>query len=333
MWSGSRNDRAAVSDHLPTASLERLRRRAALLGHVRQFFDDRGFWEVETPLLSADTVIDRHLDPVPVPSPLGGDTRSIYWLQTSPEFAMKRLLAAGADAIYQVTRAFRRDEWGPLHNPEFTMVEWYRVGDDSDRGITLLAELAEMLLRRGRVERASYRDVFLEHVRLDPHQARASELADVAHRLGVVVPASLDLEDRDSWLDLLMAERVQPHLGLARPLIVFDYPASQAALARVRTEDPPVAERFELYDRGIELANGYYELLDAELLAERQRQQNAWRVRDGKRALPEDNRLLDAMRSGLPPCTGVALGFDRLAMLVLGASSLSEVIAFPFPRA
>jgi lysyl-tRNA synthetase class 2 len=322
-----------VTDFLPTASLDQLRRRSELLRQLRAFFERRGFWEVETPLLSADTVIDRHLDPILVEHPLGRSTPQPYWLQTSPEYGMKRLLAAGATAIYQVTRAFRRDEWGPLHNPEFTMVEWYRTGDDLAGGMQLLAELADGLLSYGPAEQVTYDDVFRKHLGVDPHRASCGELRAAANQREISIPSSLADDDRDSWLHLLMAEFIQPRLGVTHPLILYDYPASQAALARTRPEDPPVAERFELFCHGIELANGYHELLDADVLADRHRRENQWRLRDGKVALPEHSRLLEAMRVGLPACTGVALGFDRLVMVAVGAKSLAEVMAFPFPRA
>lgn len=312
----------------PTANWQRLRFRAGLLHRVREFFHKHGFLEVETPLLSADTVVDRHLDPFAVE--VGART---YWLQTSPEFAMKRLLAAGGRAIYQVTRAFRLDEQGPLHNPEFTMVEWYRVDDGMDEGIELLSDLCEDLLKRGRAEPISYRRAFEQFAGLNPHTASTEQIVAAVRAAGVEPPASMSLEDRDGWLDLLLVERVQPHLGQRRPAILYDYPASQAALACVRQENPPVAERFELYVAGIELANGYHELLDADVLRARNAANNALRVADGKSPLPEDSRLLAAMEAGLPAATGVALGFDRLVMLAAGAARLDEVIAFPFDRA
>jgi lysyl-tRNA synthetase class 2 len=316
----------------PTASLAVLQRRAELLRRLRQFFDDRGFWEVETPLLSADSVVDLHLDPLRVT--LFDDPRSPHvgrtmWLQTSPEFGMKRLLAAGATAIYQVTRAFRGAERGRLHNPEFTIVEWYRIGDHMPAGMQLLSELAECLLGRGPAEQMTFREAFVTHAGIDPHQATAAELIAVAEHRGLAQSASIRAEDRHAWLDLLLTACVEPHLGVARPTIVYDYPADQAALARVRDEQPPVAERFELYIAGIELANGYHELLDSAVLRERNRCVNQQRAADGKFTLPEDSRLLAAMHHGLPPCTGVALGFDRLVMLALGVNSLSEVVAFP----
>jgi lysyl-tRNA synthetase class 2 len=319
-------------DFRPTASWEHLRLRAGLLQKVRWFFDQRGFLEVETPILSADTVVDRHLDPVGVSVPLGQETRRL-WLQTSPEFAMKRLLAAGGTALYQVARVFRANERGPLHNPEFTLVEWYRVGDDLNEGMRLLSDLGECLFERGPAERIAYAEAFERFVGLDPHAASAQDLATAACREGIPFPESLARDDRDGWLDVLLAERVQPQLGWGRPAILYHYPASQAALARICPGPPSVAERFELYVSGIELANGYHELVDAATLRSRIRQTNAQRQHDGKPPLPEQSRLLEAMESGLPSCTGCALGFDRAVMLAVGASTIDEVIAFPFERA
>lgn len=323
-------------DFAPTASLETLRLRARLLQRLRAFFDGRSFVEVETPLLSADTVIDRHLDPLSVT--LFADPREPavgrrMWLQTSPEFAMKRLLAAGATAIYQVTRSFRGGERGPQHNPEFTIVEWYRVGDAMAEGMRLLAELAEEMLEADSAERLTYRDAFQAHVDLDPHTASCEQLADAARKHKLSPPTGLAWDDRDGWLDLLLVELVEPHLGQEAPTILYDYPATQAALARVRDDDPPVAERFELYVRGIELANGYHELLEPEELRERNRATNRQRAEEGKYTLPEESRLLPAMEQGLPPCTGVALGFDRLVMLAAGVADVSQAMAFSVDRA
>jgi lysyl-tRNA synthetase class 2 len=310
------------------------------LRRVRDFFEADGFLEVETPLLSADTVVDRHLDPIAVPLAAtlagprdGASGRATWWLQTSPEFGMKRLLAAGAEAIYQVGRAFRSDERGPLHNPEFTMVEWYHVGDTMDQGIQRLSRLAEVLLARGPAEKLSYAQAFWDHLGLDPHRCDGRSLSQSAKVAGIEAPASLAIDDRDGWLDLLLVERVQPRLGRGRPVILYDYPASQAALACVRRQDPPVAERFELYVEGIELANGYHELRDPAVLRQRNADNNRQRMVDGKPPLPEESRLLAAMESGLPDSTGVALGLDRVVMLAAGAKCLDEVIAFPFERA
>lgn len=307
-----------------------------MLQRLRAFFHNRGFLEVETPLLSADTVIDRHLDPLPVTlfdAPSDPAVGRTMWLQTSPEFAMKRLLAAGATAIYQITRSFRGGERGTLHNPEFTIVEWYRVGDAMDEGMLLLAQLSEEMLGAGSTERLTYRDAFLAHVGVDPHTATCEQLADSARKHKLQAPAGLASDDRDAWLDLLLVELVEPHLGKRAPTILYDYPASQAALAHVRGDDPPVAERFELYVRGIELANGYHELLDSEEFRQRNRMANRQRADEGKSTLPEESRLLSAMQHGLPACTGVALGFDRLVMLATGVPDISKAMAFSVERA
>ena len=306
--------------------------RAKLLGRLRRFFDKRGFLEVETPILSADVVVDRHLDPFAVEVGQGAARRTM-WLQTSPEFAMKRLLAAGAAAIYQVTHVFRQGEQGRLHNPEFTMAEWYRAGDDLRAGMQLLGELCDALLGLGPAEPICYQEAFERHAGVNPHAADVSALAEILKVRGRAAPESLNRGDRDSWLDLVLVELVQPKLGQSQPQILYDYPASQAALARVRPGPPAVAERFELYVRGIELANGYHELLDPAVLRQRNRANNQARVSDGKQALPEESRLLAAMEAGLPASAGVALGFDRIVMLAAGAKSIAEVLPFPFDRA
>jgi lysyl-tRNA synthetase class 2 len=317
-----------ASSFRPTASWERLRQRAALLRRVREFFDARGFLEVQTPILSGDTVVDRHIDPFWLEE--GGQC---WWLQTSPEFAMKRLLASGAGSIYQITPVFRREELGPLHNPEFTMVEWYQIGAGQEQGLELLGDLALATLGGPPAERLTYAEAFRRHVGLDPHTAAPDELVHMARRLGVVAPESFRPDDRDGWLDLLLVERVQPHLGVDRPTILYEYPASQAALARVRPGPPAVAERFELYVSGMELANGFHELTDPAELRRRNAEVNRQREADGKPPLPSESRLLAAMEAGLPDATGCALGFDRLLMVALGVRSIQEVLAFPMDRA
>lgn len=287
---------------------------------------------------------------------------------------MKRLLTGGAGRIYQVARVFRQGELGPLHNPEFTLVEWYQPGEGYQAGMELTAELCATLLsggtmsdcgagvsparhdcshprplsqrergdafrplsqRESGVEKLSYAEAFVRYVGIDPHTADGAKLQAAAKKHGVVAPESLSPADRDGWLDLLLSECIQPHLGVAGPTILYDYPASQAALARLRQDPgrPPVAERFELFVDGIELANGYHELLDPAELRARNERANAQRVADGKQPLPVESRLLAAMEAGLPSAVGVALGFDRLVMLAAGAKSLAEVMAFPFDRA
>lgn len=315
-----------MPDFLPTASLAMLRRRAELLKAVRRFFDDRGFLEVETPLLSHDTVVDRHLDPIPVTlfnEPRQPERGEKFWLQTSPEFCMKRLLAAGMTAIYQITKAFRGGrESGPEHNPEFTIVEWYRAQDDYAAGMQLLSDLAEAIFQTGPAERLTYREAFQKHAGFDPFSP--------------TVPLSPGLPKdaaRDLNLDCWLTSEIEHKLGQDLPTILHDYPASQSALARIRPGDPPLAERFELYFRGLELANGYHELLDPAVLRERNRTNNTERFADDKYLLPADSLLLAAMDHGLPPCSGCALGFDRLVMAVTKAKSIEEVLAFPIDRA
>lgn len=321
-------------DFFPTASLATLEKRADLLRRVRDFFDRRGFIEVETPVLSHDVVVDRHLDPLSVTlfdDPRQPEVGKKLWLQTSPEFGMKRLLAAGMKAIYQITRAFRGGEMGDLHNPEFTMVEWYRIGDDYEAGMRLLGELAAELLGRGTPMRLSYREAFQRFAGVDPLDSADDRLAEAAAAITAQEP---DYDaPRDALLDVLLVQRVEPQLGTAEPVILYDYPASQAALARVRPGDFPLAERFELYVDGIELANGYHELLEADVLRLRNQLNNSARQAAGKPALPIVSRLLAAMEHGLPPCSGTALGFDRLVMVATGAKSLREVMAFPIERA
>jgi len=324
------------SDFFPTADWDALRRRAALTARLHQFFDQRGFLEVETPLLSHDTVVDLHLEPIQVPVTAAwnvADTDRCLFLQTSPEFSMKRLLAAGATAIYQITRAFRAGEFGPHHNPEFTIVEWYRVGDSMRAGIQLLDDLAQAILDRGSAERLTYAQAFQHWVGLDPHVCPTPRIAEVAHCQGLQAEPPWNPDDRDAWLDWLLVTCVEPNLGRSRPTILFDYPVSQAALARVRDGDVPVAERFELYVEGVELANGYHELTDPDELVRRTRAANAQRRERGRPPLPDQNRLVAAMRHGLPACTGVALGLDRLVMAATGATELKDVMAFPFDRA
>jgi len=332
-------------DCLPTTSIDVLQRRAELLAAVRQFFDARGYFEVETPLLSHEVCVDAWLDPFIVPDVAPGGVAAPMYLQTSPEFAMKRLLVAGAKAIYQVTRSFRRGESGRLHNPEFTIVEWYRVGATMGQQIDLVENLVRTVAKatshgvdpRGALDhpfvRLTYDTAFERFAGRRVLGASCDELAQLAARHGVSVPAQFDHIDRDAWLNLLLANVVEPRLKELRAVFLCDYPASQSALARVREDDPPVAERFELYLDGIEICNGYQELTDAEELAERMRRQAELRRVNGLSELPTDSRLIAAMRIGLPECAGVALGFDRLALWVLGGNSVADVIPFPFGRA
>jgi lysyl-tRNA synthetase class 2 len=282
---------------------------------------------VETPLASRETVVDRYIEPVPVT--IAGRR---MWLQTSPEFAMKRLLAGGATAIYQLTRAFRDDERGRLHNPEFTILEWYRCGDSMQQAISLLDEFSQQLLGVKPARQLTYRQAFQECLDFDPLTGSSSAMLKLIASLEFQPPDNWRAMDRDSWLNLLLAEFIEPWLA-DQPTIIHDYPASQSALAVVRQDDPPVAERFELYVNGVELANGYHELLDVAELRRRNEEINQLRVQDGRAELPVESHLLEAMESGIADCCGVALGMDRLAMVASGATDIQQVIAFPFDRA
>ncbi|MFN0053229.1 MAG: EF-P lysine aminoacylase EpmA [Planctomycetales bacterium] len=341
-------------DWRPAASLETLRLRGRLLRAVRQFFDACGYWEVDTPQISHERVIDANLEPFVVSFEGDGASRaaSPLFLQTSPEFAMKRLLAAGAEAIYQVGHVFRPRELGRWHNPEFTMIEWYRVGDTHLDQMQVVEDLVVAVLQGAGVlenplpdaslrldlasltpfVRTTYRDAFLRHTGADLAVADSGELSEWTHRRGMIPPPGLQADDRDGWLNWLLAELVEPHLGRDRPEFVCDYPPSQAALARIRPGDPPVAERFELYCRGIELCNGYHELPNAEELAARIGAESAARSREGLPRLPLPQRLLAAMQAGLPDCSGVALGFDRLMAMAIGADTVHAVLPFSFPN-
>ncbi len=318
-----------------------LEARARLLARTRAFFERRSVLEVDTPLLCAAGAVDAHLEPIAVPG--AAETR---YLPTSPEHSMKRLLAAGSGPIFQIAHAFRSGERGRLHNPEFTILEWYRPGFDHHRLMDEVEELMRELfapdgreaeaggaLPAARFERMTYRAAFERALGLDPHSASLDALAAAARRAGREPPASLSVRDRDAWLHFLLATCVEPTLAGEVPTFVVDYPKSQAALARLRPDDPSVAERFELYVRGIEIANGYHELADA---AEQERRfvaANRERRAARKSELPIDERLLVALRCGLPPCAGVAVGFDRVVMLAMGATSIDEVLAFPYERA
>lgn len=324
----AQTEAAGLPEFGSTSSVETLIARSELLKQLRQFFYDAGFDEVETPMLSADTVVDRYLHPINVEV-----ANKQLWLQTSPEFGMKRLIASGMQAIFQICHAFRDEEEGPLHNLEFTMVEWYRVGHSTQEAMHFLGELVTSILSYSGYDTISYRDAFQQILKFDPLESSEQELISVIASLDFEPPQDWREMSKDEWLDLLLTEFIQPRLGIKQPCILYDYPASQAALARLRPDNPLVAERFELFVQGVELANGYHELLDAEQLLLRNIKTNALRQLDGRPKLPNESYLAQAMRHGLPDCCGVALGFDRLVMLALGKDSISDVIPFPYTRA
>lgn len=312
-----------------------LRERAAMLARIRAWFLAAGLLEVQTPVLSRAAVSDPALESVR--GELGDGLPR--WLHTSPEFAMKRLLAAGAGDCWQICPVFRDGESGRLHNPEFTLIEWYRVG----AGVTAMVAEVERLLRAAVVNRRdlpparclTYREALQEFSGVDWRGAGTHEIAGVLAAHGVVPAASTAAWELDDWLDLLMGAVVGPRLGHDAPTFVRDYPASQAALARLRDDGDgwPVGERFELYVDGIELANGFHELCDADEQRRRFECDQQQRLRRGAPLRPLDEHLLAALRHGLPDCAGVALGFDRLVMVALRLPSLADALPFPIDRA
>lgn len=322
----------------PACSLTALRQRARLLAAIRKFFDSRGVLEVETPLLCHAGSTDPHLLSFTSEFRQPGASHGVeLYLQTSPEFAMKRLLAAGAGSIYQICKAFRNEEAGRHHNPEFTLLEWYRVGfslfdliDDID---ALLLAIGDAALSLAPSERLVYADIFERHVGVHPLTATLADFAAISRARDFPEAASLCGEDRNVWLDVLFGQYVQPHLGLGRISYVYDYPACLPSLARRSPQDARVVERVEVFLGGLELGNGFHELADAEEQAARFERDLAERRALGLPLPPRDDRLLAALAAGLPDCSGVAIGLDRLLMLLTRAGSLADVVAFPIYRA
>lgn len=316
------------------ALLEAIHLRARLNANIREFFALRDVLEVETPVLSVAGNTDPNI--MSFSLQFSGRTDGAprtRWLRTSPEFALKRLLTAGMGDCYELGRVFRDGEAGGRHNPEFTMLEWYRIGWDHQRLIDEVAALVNAALalvgRSATLRRIAWRELYRERLGIDPVSASDESLR---HALGDVriVPDGLT---RDDWLDLLLTHRLQPSFPEDELLAVYDYPASQAALARIRPGNPPVAERFELYLGPLELANGYHELTDPS--EQRTRFSRDLELRRGRGAPtpPVDENLLGALQSGLPACAGVALGVDRLLMAMLRTTSIAAVLAFPFASA
>jgi elongation factor P--(R)-beta-lysine ligase len=321
----------APADWRPSATHDALRRRARLLAGVREFFAARQVLEVETPILSAGAVSDPQIESLA--THIAGISTPFY-LSTSPEYPMKRLLAAGSGDIYQVCKVFRDAERGRWHNPEFTMIEWYRLGFDDTALMGEVETLVSTLLAPQRqflpAERLTYAQALQRHAGVDVYGDDEAALAGAAAAHGIVCGADLD---RDARLDLLMGLIVGPKLGHDRPCFVIDYPASQASLARLRPGSPAVAARFEFYLDGIELANGFHELLHGGEQRARFTQDLAMRRARGQKTPPLDERLLAALAAGLPDCAGVALGFDRLVAVGLGSSRLADAMAFSIEKA
>jgi len=317
----------------PSASINTLKQRAAILRTIREFFYTRNVMEVETPSLSSASVTDVHLASFSTqfvgPGHAGGLP---LYLQTSPEFAMKRLLAAGSGAIFQLCKAFRNEEAGSQHNPEFTMLEWYRPGFDEFALMDEMDELMQLILNVMPAERLTYQQAFEQVLSLDPLTATLSQLQALACDHGFADIAKNET-NKDTLLQLLFCMKIEPTIGQTKPCFVYHFPASQAALAQICEHDNRVAGRFELYYKNMELANGFNELTNAKEQAKRFDEDNAYRAANGLNHVPMDKRLIAALEHGLPQCAGVAMGIDRLVMLATEKETIKEVIAFDVDRA
>jgi lysyl-tRNA synthetase class 2 len=324
----------SASNWRPAADLAALRARARLLAAVRACFAERGVLEVETPILSAAANPDPAIEPLGLDADLGAVGFRRWYLQTSPEFPMKRLLAAGSGPIFQICKVFRDGERGRRHHPEFTLLEWYRPGFGLDALMDEVAAVVRQALGRPDLpdERIGYRQLFRSRLGVDPWRCAPEQLREAASAHGIDVAETLEL-DTDGWLDLLLTHCLETDLGRGRLTFVYDYPPSQAALARIVPGTEPAARRFELYLDGMELANGFDELTDADEQRSRFAQNLSVRAERGQAALPMDERLLGALNNGLPACSGVALGLDRLLLCSLAAHHIDQVLVFPVERA
>lgn len=321
----------------PSSSNETLQKRALFLKNIRSFFDDRGVMEVDTPVLYSGVATDPGLHAFAV-SCGSNHHQELRYLQTSPEFPMKRLLAQGSGPIYYLGKAFRKGEVGARHNPEFTLLEWYRPQWDHWQLIDEVEALFNELLATNGVEHHTYQGLFEARFNINPHVEPIEGLQNLAIEQQWVQASSLPEMDRDGWLDLLLCYGIEPHLGQSKPAVVVDYPASQASLAKTRlieTDDHAyyVAERFEFYYRGVELANGYHELTCSVEQQRRFEEDLEKRKLMGLTLLPIDHALLAALSNGFPECAGVAIGIDRLLMLKLKGSNIAKVLPFAWEQA
>lgn len=310
----------------PSCSIETLKARAELNAQVRNFFAEKNVLEVETPLLMEHGVTDRYMKSLRV----GGVFPQEGFLQTSPEYAMKRLLASGSSSIYQICKAFRSDESGNRHNPEFSILEWYRT-DFSHWD--LMNETFELLVRvLGEKERInySYQDAFEVFLQINPYQISLEALKAKSESLLGELPQDLE---RDDYLSLLFEAQIEPKLGKNNSIVfITDFPASQSALAKIDPENSLVAQRFEVYVEGFELANGFNELQDPKEQLARFKADNEWRKNNSLEEIVIDSFFIDALESGLPDCAGVALGLDRLLMIKLGLEDIQQALTFPVKK-
>jgi len=308
-------------DWRPTASISALKARAILIQKIRDFFADHDVWEVETPILAKHTVTDCHLDSIATDN---------GFLQTSPEYHMKRLLAAGSGSIYQISKVFRAGECGRHHNPEFTLLEWYRVDYDYHELMTEVTALIKSLVSIESVLQFSYQDLFIKYCDLDPHAVSLSDLENYFQTHCIDLPTDLS---KDDCLQLLMSHLIEPQFSDNTLTFVYDYPPSQAVLSTIREDSPPVAERFEAYIGQLEIANGFQELRDPELQSQRFDDDLRQRKQLSKTDIVIDAHFLSALKHGLPFCAGVAVGIDRLCMAALQAQDIRTILSFTHKNA
>jgi elongation factor P--(R)-beta-lysine ligase len=315
------------TDWQSCASNEVLLLRGQLLEQIRRFMTQRNILEVDTPVLSRTSIPDTNIENVICDISIQGKEQAFY-LHTSPEVHMKRLLAGGSGAIYQITKVFRDNELGPCHQPEFSMLEWYRPEFDHHK---LMDEMSELLSELGlaTAERKSYESVFVEHLQLNPHTASIGQLQTLTKDLGLHEKTN----ERSILLEFLFSHSISPKLGREVPLMLYDYPLCQAALAKLSDTEPQTALRFELFIEGMEIANGFYELRDAKQQAQRFSDENDRRGKENKALIKIDENFLQALEAGLPDCAGVAIGIDRLLMILSGKSHIKDVMTFPVKNA
>ena len=316
---------------------ESAKARSEIITNIRLFFEKRQVIEVETPILSSGTITDIHLEAFTSRynflSDNNAECSSTLYLNTSPEFAMKRLLASGYGCIYQICKSFRHEEYGRHHNPEFTMLEWYRLGYDH---VDLMNEVAEFLidiLNCPPCTQVSYQQIFIEHTGIDPLNVSNSELIALLKSKNKLSLWLQDEDDTDLLLPYVFSEIIEPLIGIDAPCFIYNYPSSQASLAKISTQDPRVADRFECYYQGIELVNGFHELTDAKQQKIRFDEDNKKRRSKGLENRPIDTRFINALSHGIPDCAGVAVGIDRLVMLALKKKHINKVISFSIENA
>lgn len=316
----------------PSSSIETLIQKSKIISNIRFFFSERKIMEVDTPILSRSTVTDINLVSFKTNyNNLNSFKKLKLWLITSPEYHMKRLLAAGSGAIYQICHSFRNGELGRYHNPEFTILEWYQPFYSMKKLIQEIDEFFQIILKCNESDKISYQDIFIKFLEIDPLSANFTQLYKVSQKLKLDHLIGLE-KDRNKLIQLLFALAIEPNLGKEKPLFVYHFPKEQASLAAINIKDSRISERFEVFFKGIELGNGFYELTNCDEQKKRFIEDNKKRLTENLPCQKIDNFFLDSLSHGLPPCSGIALGLDRLIMLILNKKSVDEVISFPLDR-